>query len=456
MNRLPPIRRWIAPGGMEPETGSISRRRPSLGGAAGAAVVVSLFLVACGGQQDQAVTTSGAGVQAFTNANIFDGTGAPMVNNAVMLVQNGRITAIGPASQVQIPNGAEVVDLGGRYVIPGLLNAHAHVEDPTGSGPSVREQLEQYAYYGVTTVLSLGEDPPEALALRADRESPTLRHARLWAAGQIFTPLTAEEAESAVHQLASQNVDWVKIRVDSFLGTQQKMPPEAYETVIRTATSHNIPVAVHMVELEDAKGVLRAGARLIAHSVRDQIVDQEFIDLMLSSGVCYVPTLTRELSTFVYADRPDFFDDPFFLERAAPADLDAFLSPDLREAQSTGANAVYYREALPRAEENMRILKQAGVPIAFGTDSGTRFPGRFQGYMEHLELEMVVDAGLTPQEALVSATGTTARCIGLEGVVGTLVPGAFADFIVLNANPLEDILNTRQVHSVRMGGNLVR
>jgi imidazolonepropionase-like amidohydrolase len=420
----------------------------------GLTVAPLLLFAACGGDAGNAPAEV-ADAQAFTNASIFDGTGGPVVEGGVLVVEGGKIVAAGAADEVEVPSGAEVVDLGGRWVVPGLINAHAHVDDASGQGPSAQEQLEVYAHYGVTTAISLGESTTEALSLRSTRESPDLQHARVYAAGPIFTPMTADSARAAVQQLATMGVDWVKIRVDSFLGSQQKMPPEAYEAVIETARENGLPVAVHLVELEDAKGVVQAGASLVAHSVRDQPVDDELISMLTSRNICVVPTFTRELSTYTYAERPEFFDDPFFLERAAPADLEGFFTPALAQSQtSEGAN--YWREHLPVAEDNMRRLQEGGVSIAFGTDSGTGFPGRFQGYLEHVELEMMTEAGFTPEEALLSATGVTARCVGLEGVVGTLQPGAWADFIVLDANPVEDIRNTREIQSVWIAGNQVR
>jgi imidazolonepropionase-like amidohydrolase len=418
---------------------------------------ILLFAAGCAEEAPEAGSDAAA-VQAFTNAQIFDGTGSPVIENGVILVEDGRITGVG---NVDVPEGAEVVDLAGRWVIPGLINSHAHVERVGGQGPSVEEQLDIYAHYGVTTAISLGEDPPEALALRANRDSTGLGTARLYASGVIwsppsYTPESVDTARAHVNRLAEMGVDWVKIRVDAQLGAAQKMPPEVYQTVISTAQEHGLPVAVHLVDLEDAKGVLEAGAALIAHSVRDQEVDQELIDMMRERNVCLVPTFTRELSTYAYAERPAFLDDPFFLERAAPANIDAFPSDSLMQLQATGAGAAYYKAQLPVAQENLRRLHQAGVGIAFGTDSGTRFPGRFQGYLEHLELEMMVEAGMTPEQALRSATGEAARCVRLQGTVGTLQPGAWADFVVLNASPLEDIRNTREIQSVYIAGNQIR
>jgi imidazolonepropionase-like amidohydrolase len=276
---------------------------------------LSLLLAGCTGD-----ATVDEGVQAFTNAQVFDGTGAPIMENGIVLVRDGMIAEVGSVDAVEVPEGAEVIDLGGRYLIPGMINAHAHLDTATAAANlpiPVVEQAEIYGYYGVTTLLSLGEANAAALNMRADRFDPEIDHPRIFAAGQIYTPMSADSAVAAVNRLAEQQVDWVKIRVDNFLGTQEKMPPEAYQAVIETADSHNLPVAVHFVELADGKGVLQAGASLLAHSVRDRPVDQEFIDLLIANDVCLVPTLTRELSTFVLADRPSWFDDPFFLERAA-------------------------------------------------------------------------------------------------------------------------------------------
>jgi imidazolonepropionase-like amidohydrolase len=340
-------------------------------------------------------------------------------------------------------------------VIPGLINAHAHVDSTTLEGPSPTNQLAQYAHYGVTTLLSLGEGRMDALNARDTSWTAHPPSARVMAAGRIYTPMTPEDARAVVDTLAGQNVDYVKIRVDDFLDTQPIMPPEAYQAVIEAAHSHNLPVAVHFVDLEVGKGVLRAGADLLAHSVRDLPVDQEFIDLMKQRNTCLIPTLTRELSTFYLAERPAMFDDPFFLEKAAPPNLDTYITPAIQTAQTSPA-AEYYKSHLPVAEENLRTLNTAGVPIAFGTDTGIGFPGRFQGYLEHEELRMLVEAGMTPEEAIRSATSVTARCIGREGQVGSLVPGAWADMVVLNANPLEDIMNTRQIDAVYIGGTRFR
>jgi imidazolonepropionase-like amidohydrolase len=250
-------------------------------------------------------------------------------------------------------------------------------------------------------------------------------------------------------------VDWVKIRVDGGANPGgNKMSAETYRAVIDEARIRGLPVAIHIWELEDAKGVVAAGGAMLGHSVRDSPVDEELLGMMRERGVCLVPTLTRELSTFVYAERPPFFDDPFFLERSAPADLDAFLSPQRQNQARTGG--AVWRERLPTAQENLRRTHDAGVRVAMGTDTGASLPGRFLGYFEHLEMEMMVQSGLTPSEVIASATGVAAGCIGLESEVGTLRPGRWADLLVVGADPTVDILNARRIESVWIAGNRVR
>ena len=385
----------------------------------------------------------GPTVRAFTNARIWTGTGAPALEAGTVVSRAGIILEVGPSASVVVPPDAEVIELGGRWLLPGLIDAHGHVND-SGDRSSIPEQLEIYAHYGVTTVLSLGDD---AEHMREERWSPQLRRARLFVSGPSLRPPSPAAAAGEVARVSAMGVDWVKMHVTGSRGR------ETHAAVIAAAHARNLPVAVHITELQDAKSVVNAGAALVAHSVRDLPVDEELIDLMRASGACLVPTLTRELSTFVYAERPDFFDDPFFLERSAPPRLDSFLTPR-RQAQSRSASAEYWRESLPLAMENMVQLHRAGVEIAMGTDTGPT--GRFQGYFEHLELEIMVDAGLTPEEALTSATSVAARCIGLDGVVGTIRPGAWADFLVLNRDPREDILGTRDIHGVWIAANRVR
>ena len=198
--------------------------------------------------------------------------------------------------------------------------------------------------------------------------------------------------------------------------------------------------------------LLESGIDFIAHSIRDAEVDEETIGLFAGRDTCYSPTLTRELSTFVYEDTPDFFTDPFFLAEVDDEIIAQLSDPERQQLVRENRAAQLYKDALPTAAANLKALTDAGVRIAFGTDSGP--PARFQGYFEHLELAMMADAGMTPEQILRSATIDAAACLGLNDV-GTLETGKWADFVVLGADPLEDILNTRTIEAVYIAGNLI-
>ena len=227
--------------------------------------------------------------------------------------------------------------------------------------------------------------------------------------------------------------DLVKIRVDDNLGASSKMTSEVYSSVIDTAHDRGLRVAAHLYYLADAKALLRAGADLVAHSVRDVAVDDELVSLLVDNDVCYCPTLMREVSTFVYESRPAWFDDPFFLREADPAVVDELTSSSYQEQIRNSRTAPIYRAALEQAQITLKTLADAGVGIAMGTDTGP--PGRFQGFFEHGELELMVESGLTPDQAITAATGDAARCLQIDGEVGTLETGKWADLVILSANP---------------------
>jgi imidazolonepropionase-like amidohydrolase len=253
--------------------------------------------------------------------------------------------------------------------------------------------------------------------------------------------------------VAEQKVDWVKIRVDDNLGTATKMTPDAYRAVIDEAHKRGLRVAAHVYYLADAKDLIAAGVDFIAHSVRDQKIDTEFVTALKASGRCYTPTLMREVSTYVYESTPDFFSDPLFLKYANPAWVAAGRDRTRQQATRASLSAQTYKAQFPFAVTNLERLAEEGIPIAMGTDTGPT--GRFQGYFELMELELMVKAGMSADAVIRSATGEAARCMGLQNDLGTLEPGKWADFVVLDANPLLDISNVRRISSVWIAGNRV-
>lgn len=406
-----------------------------------------------------AVSAAFAQPVALTNARIIDGTGAPVVFPGTLIMDQGRIVAVGASATVQVPEGADIISLDGKTLMPGLINAHGHAGGVRGletghySEENLLRQLALYASYGVTSVVSLGDDEEEGFQLRDMQNTAELDRARLFVAGPVLNPATTEQAVTLVDQTAALNPDFIKIRVDDNLGRIPKMPPEVFQAVSAQADVHGIPLSVHTFYQQDTKELLRAGADHIAHSIRDSHVDEEFIRLMMARSICYTPTLTREVSTYVYESEPEFFSDAFFLASVDTEVLTILREPERQQRMAQNDAAQQYKAALPIAMTNLKLLSDAGVRIAMGTDSGP--PARFQGYFEHLEMWMMQDAGMTPMQIIKSATADAAACMNLSDT-GSLQPGKWADLLVLSEDPLEDIRNSRSIEQVWIAGNQVR
>ena len=392
--------------------------------------------------------------RAFTNARLIDGRGGPPVDGAFILVRDGKIVSVGKTGTVR---AEQMVDLRGKTVIPGLISTHVHISDVQGTKPpaytdeNTLRQLGVYARHGITTLWSLGGE--QAPAFRA-RETRPRNGSRLFLSGEIVNASTPDEARKTVARVAVTKPDILKIRVDDQLGTTQKMKPEVYRAVIDEAHKLKLRVAAHIFYLEDAKDLLRAGVDMIAHSVRDKEIDAEFVSLMKARNIPYCPTLTREVSTFVYEATPSFFDDPLFVREADPAVVAQLKEPARQEGMRKSKAAQAYKAALPTAMRNLKKAADAGLLIVMGTDSGAA-ANRFQGYFEHLEMQMMAEAGLTPMQVLRSATGDAARAMKTPGL-GVMEKGAHADFVILDRDPLADIRNTKSISSVWIAGNEVK
>jgi imidazolonepropionase-like amidohydrolase len=402
-------------------------------------------LVASGQQSSTAV--------ALVGARIIDGTGAAPIPDAALLVSNGRIEGIGPAASLRMSSAVMRIDVAGRTIIPGLINSHGHLNNGDRSLPlydQIIQQLLTYARFGVTTVYALGDDGKESVRVRDENHRAPLDRARLYAAGPSTVGKTREEARRLVAERHAQGVRFLKTRLS---GNANDMTPDVYAALIDEAHRRDIKVASHLFHLSDARGLVNAGVDVIAHSIRDRDVDAAFVAEVKKRNVGYIPTLTRDLSVFQYTRAPDYLTDPFFLrgESLFAPQIARVKDPALHAKTQASPGAQSARRGLDQALRNLKLLSDAGVTIAMGTDSGTG-TGRWQGYFEHVELELMVKAGMTPMQVLRAATGNAAKVMGLDAELGTLQPGKRADFLVLTSDPLADIRNTRAIDAVWIDG----
>ena len=417
-----------------------------------------------------------AEVKVLKNFTLIDGTGRPPVAESAMIIDNGRISWIGPAAQLKIPTGVDIADLAGKFVMPGIINLHGHIGNTVDltqdakfyTRKSIEENLHTYAVYGVTTVQSMGTDQNLIFQIRSDQRGSRPSVARVYTAGQGFVfqggygglagvtrgYSRVEDIEPAVAGLANKKVDIVKLWLDDELGTLPKMPPAMTQVIIESARKHGLRTVAHIFYLEDARRVVDQGVAGLAHSVRDKPVDQALIDSMKKQGVWQMAaTLSREAFMFAYDRTPSFINDPFFTRSVSQTALQLLSSPERQAANAAVPHFREYPAFLETAKRNLKKLADSGVKYGLGTDTGP--PGRFPGYGEHWELELMVEAGLTPMQALTAATRNGAEFLGAKDL-GTLEKAKWADLIVLNASPLINIKNSRSIHSVYVAGNLVR
>jgi imidazolonepropionase-like amidohydrolase len=417
------------------------------------------------------IQPTGAAVTVLEGARLIDGTGRPPIEGAVLIVEGDHIVAVGPADKTARPEGAQVIDVRGRTIMPGIINSHGHLGLVVGkenradgyTRENVSKQIEQYEQYGVTTMLSLGLNRDLVYELRDEQRHGKLPGATIFTAGrglgvprgfppmpvaadQIYLPRTADEARANVRAMAAQGADIVKLWVDDGGGKYPKMKPEIYAAILEEAHQRKLRVAAHEFYLADAKSLIADGIDVLAHSIRDQPVDRELIDQMKARSVFYVPTLMVDESFFVFAEEPAVMESAFFKEAVGPELRKYLASAEYRDKAEHDPMLQRNKAASATGKRNLKLLFDAGVSIALGTDSGA-MPTRIQGWAEHYEMELMVRAGLTPMQVIGLATHGSATLLGASDR-GTLEAGKRADFLVLAANPLDDIRNTRKLVSI--------
>jgi imidazolonepropionase-like amidohydrolase len=391
------------------------------------------FLGACAPQD--AAEAGDVSATVFEGARIIVGDGSEPIEDGAFVVDGGRFVQVGRRGEVEAPEGAARVDLTGQTVMPALVNTHVHLSN---ARDELVNQLQHYAYYGVGTVQSMGLDSSGVTMQMRSEMAPG--GARYLTAGRGITSpeegrttvpywvTTEEQARQAVRELAGQGVRLVKIWVDDRNGQYVKLSPELYGAVIDEAHRNNQIVAAHIFALEDAKGLLRAGIDAFAHSVRDMEIDEEGLAL--------------------FRERPNFVLIPNLPDGGRASDL-SFLAgtvpaAELTEMQENATDRPEVQQRFAIQGGNLAKLSAAGTRIAMGTDGSVPWAA-------HLEMADMVHGGMTPAQVITAATSTSAALLALEDV-GTVAAGKSADFLVLDANPLEDIMNTRRISSVYLRG----
>ena len=395
-----------------------------------AAIVTLGFVAGC------ATRASERSVTAYEGARLIVGDGR-VIENATLVVDGAKIAQAGPAADVRVPAGAARVSLAGKTVMPMIIDTHVHLSE---TREALIRDLRMRAYYGVSAALSMGWDGYGLLDIRGEtipgaaRFRSAGRGITMPEPGRTTVPYwitTAAEGRKAVEELAAHKVDIVKIWVDARDGKYKKLTPEMYGAIIDEAHKRGLRVTVHTFELEDAKGLIRAGVDVFAHGIRDRDIDDEIVAM--------------------FKQRPNLVLTPNLPDRGVKVDLSwlraSLPADEFKKLEAANTDRPAAQKSYGIQARNLAKLNAAGVRITLGTD-GNRPWG------PHEEMVDMVTAGMTSMQVIVAATRNSAELLRLADT-GTLQAGKSADFIVLDANPLDDITNTRRISTVILRGAAV-
>jgi len=422
--------------------------------------VSAILMMSCQVEVPSNITVVKAGL-------LIDGTGNPPLRDVLIFIEGNRITQV--VQQEEIPSGATVIDASQQVVIPGLIDTHVHPGDRANAGPSpeyrasVIHHLKQALDFGVTTIFSLGLDPDSNFALRDESWGDDFDGSRMLTAGTGFTAVGGHPtqlgtdlpnqiddpalARQRVQELAAQGVDGLKIWVAPIAGLPV-IKAEVSRAIIEEGHKHNLRVFAHLNTAEDTQTLVEAQLDGVTHIAGDSY-EEETIELMRRQGTIVAPMLVQKKKGLVFSEDRELFEDPF-VRRVLGQEVD-----ELKEALAQTSPEALERmaQSYQQAKENFVRLKNAGVRLAVGTDSNTSFAP--VGLITHKEVETLVEAGLSPMEALVAGTRGSAEWAGVSDRLGTIEAGKLADMLILEENPLVDIRNTRKIVKVILGGRVV-
>ena len=438
-----------------------------------ALVIVATITATLAAQDAPRLPNRGA-VVLYENARLIPGDGQPAIERAALLVRDGRISRVGRAGDVGLPDGAARVDLAGKTIIPTLINVHTHVGFQRGATyarenygrEAILDDLNRALYFGITAVVSQGIDPGDiAFRIRAEQAGGTLGGARLFVAGRgigfpnagpgadtyrgiAYSVTTPGEGRQAVREQAAQKVDLIKIWVDDRNGRAPRMTADVSHAIIDEAHKSGLKVNAHVFYLSDVTDLTNAGIDGFAHLARDKELDDATVQAIVRRGVTVMTTLgtpERTTHTSLPPGLGAWFDGPV-RDAAPPAMIDRVKAGFSGRDDATASGN---RERYAILQRTVAKLAKAGAKIALGSDTGIQ--DHPFGMTEHRELELLVEAGLTPMQAIAGATSTGAAYLGLKDE-GVLAVDHAANFVVLDANPLDDITNTRRIARVFVRG----
>lgn len=437
-------------------------------------IALSVIFSACSHQEDTALINS----VLLKDVTLIDGNGGLPQEHVDLLIEADTIAQIGKNLDTA---GLKVINLAGKTIMPSLISSHVHVGTLKGTKTNgenytrenILAQLKKYEDYGVGNILVMGTDRPMLFTsgLRDSSMKGLLPGARLYSAGygfgvpnaappvnfgmdQVYRPASAAQVISQMDSVAKLNPLVIKMWVDDFGGKFKKMDPAIYKAIIAAAHQHHIRAAAHAYYVADAKKLVADGIDIIGHSIRDGVIDDQLIKEMKAKKVVYIPTLSLDEFAYIYARKPDWIDNEFFKASLEPGVYDMITAEKYQNELKSSPMYAKNEAAFKMALINLKKLYDAGILVAMGTDSGAT-PVRAQGFSEHLELELMVEAGLTPLQAIGVATKNSSLALGINNKYGTLERGKIADLIILSDNPAADIKNTRKIEAVYKAGKEV-
>jgi len=443
-------------------------------------IMVPLIAV-CGIWHGIGTATAESSNIVIRNTTVIDGTGSMPQPGVDVLVRNGKVEAIG--SGLEFPAEATVLDGSGKYVVPGLIDTHVHLQFPIVFQLSSEEKEivlnhtpKAFLYNGVTTVLNASSPLDWIMERKNAQREGSLIAPRIYALGNAFTPVDgwgsrhggalpdAAAARQKALQYVASGVDGFKVIIEDGLGSQGthvEMPDDMLAAIAEVSRAHDVPMYVHAINLHEYHRAADIKSRAIMHGLEDPIpAGDTIIRKILDNHIVIVPTMSL-FESFLRPDpRAGFGLEDSVLEGSIPAFLVSnmrrkeFMDEEKRRFSDASHMDAYawVRKAIPIFRENITRMHEAGVKIAVGTDAGGTVGYNFQGYNTPWELKILVECGMTPMQAIVAATRNGAEAIGVEDKLGTVEPGKIADLLILSADPLEDIENIRQIEWILQEG----